>query len=339
MSICLCNLSADVALELIARKKKEVTPTAVDLTSLTADPEVAKACLGSLVEELPKPIELLVGDRGNRCRAGRGVACHVWQGALPGDGVLALKENVYVTGPDLTLLQQATQLHQAQLCQMLGRYLGTWTPSKDSPNGQEERAPLTTFDSLKGFLRQVKGTKGAQNLALAMAYTCDGAASAPEASLQLVLSLPPEFYGFGLSQPTMNYKVDLSTEAKKLCPKNSIRIDLCWRGSRFGLEYQGKDHGDKLGDDYARWFAARKEGYELWFVAKEQLESAAQMSYIGREVATRIGYDAEKMPWPTKDELQDLLDILMGQKNPKPLSRAELRERKKKFKARCRAGA
>ena len=337
MSICLCNLSADVALELIAQKKQEVTPTAVDLTSLTSDPEVAKECLGSFAEKLPQPIELLVGDRGKRCRAGKGVACHVWQGALPGDGVLALKEDVYVTGPDLTLLQQATQLHQVKLCQTLGRYLGTWTPSKDSLNGQEERAPLTTFDSLKGFLRQARGMKGTQNLVLAMAYTCDGAASAPETSLQLVLSLPPEFYGFGLSQPTMNYKVDLSAEATNICSKKSIRIDLCWRGSRFGLEYQSKDHGDKLGDDYARWFAARKEGYELWFVAKEQLENAAQMSYVGREVAKRIGCDAAEMTWPTKDELQDLLDILKGQENPKPLSRKEIQKRRKKLGVRRRA--
>ena len=335
MSICLCNLSADAALELVAKNKQEVTPAAVDLASLTADPDVARECLGKLAEKLPKPIELLVGNARQR-RTDEGIACHVWQGALPGDGVLVIQENVYVTGPDLTLLQQATQLHQVKLCQMLGRYLGTWTPSEDSSNGQEERAPLTTFDSLNGFLRQVKGAKGAQNLALAMAYTCDGAASAPETSLQLVLSLPPEFYGFGLSQPTMNYKVDLSAEAKKLCSKKSIRIDLCWRGSRFGLEYQGSDHGGKLGEDYARWFAAREEGYELWFVAKEQLESKAQMNYIGHEVAKRIGYEPGKMAWPTEDELQKLLDILAGQENPKPLSRAELRKRRKQLRARCR---
>jgi hypothetical protein len=31
--------------------------------------------------------------------------------------------------------------------------------------------------------------------------------------------------------------------------------------------------------------------HELWFVAKEQLESAAQMLHIGREVAKRVDCD------------------------------------------------
>ena len=105
-----------------------------------------------------------------------------------------------------------------------------------------------------------------------MTYTCDMAASAPETSLQLALSLPPELHGMGLVQPTMNYEVELSTAARRLYSREPIRIDLCWRRAKFGLEYQGEDHGAQLGDDYARWFAAREMQYELWFVAKEQLE-------------------------------------------------------------------
>ncbi|MDO4798316.1 MAG: hypothetical protein Q4A01_09910, partial [Coriobacteriales bacterium] len=109
-----------------------------------------------------------------------------------------------------------------------------------------------------------------------------------------------------------------------------IRIDLCWPQALFGLEYQGDKHGNQLGQDYARWFAAREEGYELWFVAKEQLESAVQMMQIGREVAKRIGCNVDMGLWPTEGELQDLLDTLAGRKHPKPVSYSERRRRRTK---------
>lgn len=336
MSICLCSLSADAALELIAQNKIEVSPASPDPSSFTVDPKLVAEGLGDLVNKLPQPIELLVGSAKQR-RFVRGIACHIWNGALPKSNVLALDEGIYIASPELTLLQQASQLHQASLCMMLGRYLGTWTPAEGRLNGQNERAPLTSFDALNKFLTSMGRVRGKDNLKLAMAYTCDRAASAPETSLQLALSLPPELYGLNITQPTMNYEVNLSSESQRLYPKDSIRIDLCWYNNQFGLEYQGKEHGNQLGDDYARWFAARKEGYELWFVAKEQLENASQLMRIGREVALRIGCDVDEALWPTESELQELLDILAGRTHPNPLTAAELRVRRSRAKARRRS--
>lgn len=332
MSICLCNLSADTILELAAQNKLELEPASPDPSSFVMDPTLAKEALGSLMERLPKPIELMVGDTKER-RAFTEMACHTWRASLPTNSFFALSEGVYVTSPELTLLQQANQLHQASLCQMLGRYLGTWTPAEDEPSGQLERAPLTTLETLSGYLRGMKSVGGMNNLKLAMAYTCEGAASEPETSFQLALSLPPELYGLNILQPTMNYELQLSTEAQTLYPHETIRIDLCWPEKRLGIEYQGEEHGNQLGDDYARLFAARSEKYELWLVAKEQLESAAQMKFIAREAAKRIDYDVDEGLWPTDDELQELLDILTRRKHPKPVSRDELRVRRAKAKA------
>lgn len=338
MSVCLCNLSADTVLELAAQNKLEVELASPDPTSLTADIALARKALGELANKLPNPLELLVGSAQNR-RTTRDATYHVWGGPLPNNSFFALGEGVYVTSPELTLLQQANQLHQVSLCQMLGRYVGTWSPAKSTPNGRVERAPLTTFESLNAAISEVGHARGKNNLRLAMAYTSEGAASAPETSFQLALCLPPELNGLNILQPTMNYEVGLSSEARLLYPHDSIRIDLCWHDKKFGLEYQGKDHGNRLGADYARWFAARKEGYELWFVANDQLRDAAQMMHIGREVAERIGHDVDEILWPTQDELQDLLDVLAGLKHPKPLTFAQLREKRTELKKRQRPRA
>ena len=273
-----------------------------------------------------------MGDAQSR-RSPAGVACRVWHGSLPRNSVFLIEEDVYVTSPELTLLLQATQLHQAALCQMLGRYLGTWTPDSHSECGQRTRMPLTSFEQLQSFLQHVGRAHGKGNLQFAMAYTCEGAASAPETTLQLALSLPPEVHGLNLSQPIMNYEIGLSSHAQKLCQHERIRIDLCWRDKQFGLEYQGEEHGKTLGEDYARWFAAREEGYELWLIAKEQLASSAQMNHIGREVAKRLGVDTNGKLWPTESELQELLDILNGRSHPNPISYREMRERRKALRA------
>lgn len=326
MSICLCNLTADVILELAAQKKVEIDLASPDPSSFVVDPLLVQEALGTLVERLPRPIELLVGHSKDR-RESVGVSCHTLRASLPANSFFALDEGVYVTSPELTLLQQASQLHQASLCQMLGRYLGTWSPAEDEESGQIERAPLTTLETLNNYVHRTKNVGGMNNLKLAMAYTCEGAASEPETSLQLALSLPPELHGLNIVQPTMNYEVDLSSEAQELYPHKTIRIDLCWHDKKFGLEYQGEEHGNQLGDDYARFYAARAEKYELWFVAEQQLGSAAQMKFIAREVAERIDYNVDEGLWPTNDELQELLDILAGKKHPKPVSRDELRAR------------
>lgn len=335
MSVCLCNLSADTVLELAAQNKLEVGLASPDPTSFTANTALAREALGELAKELPSPLEFLVGSAQNR-RPTRDAAYHVWRGPLPNNSFFTLGEGVYVTSPELTLIQQAGQLHQVSLCQMLGRYLGTWSPAKNAPNGQVERAPLATFESLNAAISEIGYSRGKSSLRLAMAYTCEGAASAPETSFQLALCLPPELSGLSILQPTMNYEVGLSSEARLLYPHDSIRVDLCWHDKKFGLEFQGKDHGNRLGEDYARWFAARKEGYELWFVANDQLRDAAQMMYIGREAAERIGHDVDEILWPTQDELQDLLDILAGLKHPKPLTRTQMRKRHAALKARSR---
>ena len=330
MSICLCGASADAVLEHMAREKIGFEPAALDPTTLSGNLTPYERALSSLDGVLPHPIELLVGNAKDR-RSSSHVTCHVWRARLTSGSVLSLGDGLYVTSPELTLLHHAETLHQASVSMMLGRYLGTWTPAPESKGVQEDRAPLTTLETLSCFLRDVGRVRGGANLRLAMAYTCEGAASAPESMLQLVLSLPPELHGFGLPLPTMNYEVELSPKAQLLCGRITIRIDLCWRAKLFGLEYQGQEHGEQLGEDYARWFAAREEGYELWFLAKEQLGSARQMDYIGHEVAKRLGLDEDELLWPSVFELQELLDVMAGREHPKPVQFDELRRRRSTF--------
>lgn len=92
--------------------------------------------------------------------------------------------------------------------------------------------------------------------------------------------------------------------------KERCYIDVCWPGIDMGLEYQGEDHGEQLGEDYARYYALDELGYQVFYVAKEQLRSADQMLYIAAKVARKLKARPGRTGWPEKDNLQMLLDLL-----------------------------
>lgn len=113
MSICLCNLTADVILELAAQKKLEIDLASPDPSSFVADPFLVIEALDALMDKLPRPIELMVGHSKDR-RESVGLACHSLRASLPTNSFFALDEGIYVTSPELTLLQQASQLQSIQ---------------------------------------------------------------------------------------------------------------------------------------------------------------------------------------------------------------------------------
>ena len=331
MSICLSHLSADHMLEYLASIQRELEPASPAAPhQFGADPLEIELLFKENYAADGDSIDVLVLDPSHM-RHLPDVNVHVWQSPLPEGALLNVDENLYVVSPEFCLLLQANELHLINLCQMLGRYLAVRVPrvQEDGTEVFVDRAPLTNEESLRAFLRSVEGAPGSVALREAMRWTCSGAASPQEVNLQLALTLPPAYGGFGLKKPIMNFKVELSSEARKLYDCECIFIDLCWPDIHEGLEYQGADHEKQLGADYARALAADCEGYRLWFVAKEQLSSAAQMDYLARRLARRLRKSLKKSAWPTLEQVQRLLDILGGHVIPKKHERARWRTPKR----------
>lgn len=67
---------------------------------------------------------------------------------------------MYVASPELNLLLQASELHVTKLCQMLGRYWGSFSTKHDEEGDLLERAPLTTEEKLLRFLGHIDRTPG-----------------------------------------------------------------------------------------------------------------------------------------------------------------------------------
>ena len=328
MSICLCHQSADQALESLAQEKHLTEPasTAIIERLTSGRDEVLSACRG--MQPITLPVNVLIGDSAHT-RSDGYVKTHMWKGDLPDGSIKRISDGVYVASPELCLVQQASEISFVRLCQMLGRYLGTFSPSKGSDFGFVERQALTTEEELSGFIRKLPVKRPAGIVRQAMRWTCPFSASPQEVNLQLALSLPPTCHGFALPCPHMNYEVELEDTAKEFCkPDKSIRIDLCWPDFGIGLEYQGEYHQSQIGKDYARNLAANYMGYQLWYLANEQMVDAVQLEYIARIIARRVRKKINPKTWPTTDEVQKLLDVLSGASDDTLNKRWRVRKKK-----------
>ena len=328
MSICLCGMTADKMLELLAKNKTELeTVTGARLSEFSANIDDARDVLGDYLGGVDLPIELLVGSKKMR-RASDRVVTHYCSKSLPDGAIKRIDEGLYVISPELCLLEQATELHLVNLCMMLGRFMATATPDRNAEDtgGVRKRAPLTSVDRVYEFLANAKQMRGVASLREALRWTAPGAASPQETNLQLALTLPPKYGGFGLRMPEMNYKVPLEGIARELYPEHeSIRIDLAWSEWGIGLEYQGEEHGAQLGEDYARYLAADASQFRLWYVAKRQLESPVEMDYLAQLVAGKIRKRINEQSWPTREHTRWLLSVLRGDVLPRPGVRFDLR--------------
>lgn len=316
MSICLSHGSADRMLERCAREGIELEPASSNvLMSVGAQVDEVRNALGDYGPMPFDDVELVVGDRRN-VRHSRGIVTHLLQRLPPEGSILRVDDGLYVVSPELCLMQQAGVMHPVNLCQMLGRYLAT-ASSYESQDGKRlnRRSQLTDEERLARFLRGVRGSRGRGVLIDALEWTCPRAASPQETNLQLALTLPPSFGGFGLKRPMMNKEIKLNELERRLCQREFIRIDLLWQGG-FGLEYQGEDHANQLDEDYARFLAAHAHGIDIWFVANGQLADPVQMNYIAEHVAMLTGRRARGMRWPKRGEVQWLLEVLAGKRIP-----------------------
>lgn len=320
--ICLIHNNADELLEMNAMKGVKLEPSSVQVNEFSGDTAIIRETLQGLYGASDERLNVLVGDASNR--GTEHVSYRTFAGDLPEGSILRVSEGVYVASPEFNLLLQAKELHPVRLCQLLGRYWGTFAYGTDE-NGAKclvEREPLSSEEKLASYLAGVGRVEGIRALRNAMRYACENAASPQEVNLQLALCLPATCNGYALRKPIMNYEVTLDEVERELYDKDSIRIDLHWPGADLGLEFLGKkEHEGKMMEDIARWYAARHFGEELWFVTKEQLYKAIALDFIAKKVARRTRKKVVEGTWPTLSQAQLLLDVLSGKINPKPEER------------------
>lgn len=106
-----------------------------------------------------------------------------------------------------------------------------------------------------------------------------------ETAAAMVFCLPRNLGGYGFGGAELNKRVYLSGQARRIWGKGCLYLDICWRESRLGLEYNSADFHTNVVQDESRRLALGRDGWRLQFAASQQLWQAAQRD----EVARRIG--------------------------------------------------
>lgn len=224
-----------------------------------------------------------------------------------------------VTSPEMTLSIMAKDLTFPEVVSLGFELCGSYRKSPSAPEGFRSGCnALATPASIMQFAsRGGKGSHGAKTLRLAAAHMLPGAASPRESALAALLSLKRVYGGMGLPVPEMNGRLDLDFEAKDICGKDYLRIDLLWRDRGVGIEYDSDafhkfvDPG-KVESDKRRINAALRMGVRLFPITNAQLVDSYRFHSLAGTIAKALGVRFRPLTGKQLDRETQLRRVLLG---------------------------
>lgn len=255
--------------------------------------------LGSIPEEFvdpERPVDVLVFSEGERRRSRR-VKCHVWVTDLPDNAFYRIRGE-YVSSPEFTFLQMATELSIEQLialgCELCGLYV-LLPENVTHPGALDESptrlCPLTSVEKISEFLEHVGKANGKAKAKRALKYIVDNSRSPMETMVYMLLCLPIKLGGYGLQKPEMNADIPLDEEARAIARRRSCMGDLCWSNAHppLGVEYHGGIHANQMKSDIGRELGIEHMGWRVMAVTSPQVFDENQFEVFAIDVAAAIG--------------------------------------------------
>jgi len=249
---------------------------------------------------LSYPIQATVSDPGAR-RSSRRLECRVSRGPLPEGCIVDMGRGLYVSSPEHCFFQSAESLPPACLfelgLELCGRYaLPVQGVDYGSPEEAERRlynrAPLTSKARLGAFLARMGGLLNQERLTRRLHYVADNSWSPMETKLYLLLVLPYRLGGYGFEPPDLNAKVVPGKAARQSSSKGFFYCDLYWHGYSLAVEYNSNlkhlkpwEHAD----DAKKRNSLLAMGVEVITVTSEQIDSAAEIERVARQLASGMG--------------------------------------------------
>ena len=258
-------------------------------------------------------LHILVFDQRHRRRS-RSHTTHLWSSPIPEGSFCDLGHGAYVSSPNFTFLQMATELSLTQLIaygmELCGRYAFDATADRGMKSRQ---AALTTHSSLAKYLAGAKACRGYANAVRALPSIVDDSASPMETVDEMLLCLPYRHGGYGLPQLAMNVPVELDQHARQIAGRLRCYADMCYPDIRLDIEHHGAydhDRPESFNSDRARVNGLKAMGYEVIELTGNQVADLYAFEEIARYVAKRRGKRIERYvlgPTPARLTLRDTL--------------------------------
>ena len=293
--------------------------------------------VGAFTKE--NPLELGVFER-SKTRTRLRSRVRMLSRDLPADALVRVDPTLYFVGPELIVLQMASQTSDVELAQIIMELCGSYTPSPvPDDNGKTpclyKVSPVTTIARIRAYIDRFRQRGGKQVLHSALGMALEGAASPAETNLALAMSLPRSMGGYGLPISSINASVSAPDDERNNVGGDSYALDVFWQDAYADLEYESteyhldplaaaslvaaRDERDSADPEVVAWRreriakadADRRRMRDLQYlgllvipVTNFDLLSVHRMDQVARSLVRRY----EQVSTSTMDEWRDALD-------------------------------
>lgn len=148
-----------------------------------------------------------------------------------------LREPLFVTCPELTLVHMASLASFPRTVHLGYEFCGTFAPDESRPFGVRSRRPLTSPEKIASYLSTVERMHGTKAVRAALPRILRRSASPRESTLAEFLTLPYAKGGSNVERPSMNADVPIPSRSRWRSDSSSLRCDLLWRDKGVAVEY------------------------------------------------------------------------------------------------------
>lgn len=185
-------------------------------------------------------------------------------------------DGLAVVSPAFLLAQFASRMDFLSLYILALEFGGTYSVNPHTGLLFSDRRKLLSSRLLNGIVIKLQETcwPGISKLKKVAKNFCEGSASPMETELYTKLSLSTRDGGLGISGLTINSKIALSNEAKKIAGQPYVIVDMLHQQSKVVLEYDSRSyHGrvEQSQKDKQRRDALQKDGYKCYSVVPRQI--------------------------------------------------------------------
>ena len=272
------------------------------------------------LEHMEKPVHVFVSDRAKGTST-QSMVTHVYGDPMPHGAVLDLGHGMCICAPHFTFMRMAADLDllDAVLVGMeLSGMYSRWHLGPSAFMDPYYKAPpetrdytfdipkSTTQSRMAHFVERQKGQRGAVVARNALRWVLENSASPMETATYLLLCLPKRLGGYGLPQPVLNPKINVSNPdgVKKRYP------DLFWQDANIDVEYNSdKAHSG----EWARYRDSRREveltvgSIKVLPLTRHQLMSMEDFDAFAQGLRRMLKVRARRYDdrWPSRrDELR-----------------------------------
>lgn len=259
------------------------------------------------------PVVYIVGDRRAR-RTTKISRSQFWSSTVPAHALLEITPHIYVSSPEYCFVQLAKSLTVTELIELGFALCGSYFPAHCEAGFITFDQPLTTPEKLSAFVEECAGAHGVKKARRAVRHIISGARSPMECSVAMLFCLERRLGGYGLPKASLNYRVDLSAQARKMSQSKWCLVDICWPIKRIGLEYNGAAYHQQKTKDQARRLALHHMGWDIELAAFEQISNRYQREELIRTIARRLDHRLKGLKQEYIRRREELIAQLLPQR-------------------------